>query len=176
MKKRKMYVTIGIGLACVAAVTVLILALRPPLSYYTNFKWGRHSLPTRLVRAAIRFASGHDAPAVMEDAQGIISGGREPCFFLRFRTDDSGLQYVLEQFGGRDAPVEVTGEETLRFGRLRFDMAVRWQNELGVTIFDPSTIHSGMMLTHYSGSFDPAYTVLIDDRQHTVYILARPYS
>ena len=172
MEKRRIRLIVGVGLAAIATLMVL----RPPLSYYTNFGLRPKVLPARVIRSAIRFASGHDAPAVMEDAQGIISGGREPGFFLRFRTDDQGLQYILEEFGGRHAPVEVTGEEALRFGYLPFDMAVPWQNELGIRIFDPSTIHSGRILTRHSSSLDPAYTVLIDDRQHTVYILARPYS
>ena len=175
MKKHK--IRTAAGIAGVAAVLVIGLALRPPLWCYTNFTLRPNVLPTRLIRSAIRFASGHAAPAIMDDAQGIIHGGRDPAVFVRFRTDDDGLQYVLQEFGGAAAAVEVLDMEvfrSVRSGWPVFVLVMGWQEKLGVHIYDPSTIRSARILTHRS-DFGPRYYLLIDEEQHTVYLLAWPH-
>jgi hypothetical protein len=165
----------GVRLAAVAALIVLGLVLRPPLWCYCQFTWHRHVLPTRLIRSAIKFSTGHDAPAKMEDGRGIIQGGREPSFFIGFRTDDEGLRYILREFG-EGSTIEVLDEEKLRCGWHAFAGPVHWQKELGVQIYDQDTIHAGKLLTCLSvGGLDPGYTIVIDEQHGAVYIWAMPW-
>jgi hypothetical protein len=116
---------------------------------------------------------------MMEDAQGIVHGGRDPAVFVRFRTDDHGLQYVLQEFGGPDVAVEMLDEDVLRCvpsGWFRFASVMNWQKKLGVQVYDPSTIHSAKVLMRQSPTgFDPTWYLLIDEPQHAVYILAIPH-
>ncbi len=179
MGTKERRIRIWAALAAVAALTAMEIALRPNLWCYTNLTLRPNVLPTRLIRSAIKFASGHAAPAMMEDAQGIVCGGRDPAVFVRFRTDDQGLQYVLQEFGGPDAVVEVLDMEVFRSvpsGWHMFAGVTHWQAELGVHIYDPSTIRSARVLIRNSYSFDPSYYLLIDEEQHTIYIWAMPHT
>ncbi len=177
MGKRR--IRVGVGLAAVAALIVLEIVLRPPLWYYTNFTLRPNVLPARLIRSAIRFSSGHAAPAVMEDAQGMVHGGRDPSVFVRFRTDDQGLRYILQEFGGWNVAVEVLDMEVFRSvpsGWHMFAGEMVSQKKLGVRIYDPTTIRSARVLIRNSYSFNPSYYLLIDEEQHTVYMLAIPHA
>ncbi len=168
-------VRIYIGLAIAAALIMLALALRPPLWCYTQLSWGPHVLPTRLIRSAVKYSTGHEAPAKMEDARGIIQGSREPSFFIGFRTDAEGLQYVLKEFGA-DSTVEVLDEEKLRCGWNAFAGYLHWQKELGVQIYDQNNIHSGKLLRcSPASSLDPGYTIVVDDEHRAVYLWAMPW-
>jgi hypothetical protein len=172
-------IRIWAALAAVAALIAIEIVLRPNLWCYTNLTLRPNVLPTRLIRSAIKFASGHAAPAVMEDAQGIVHGGRDPAVFVWFRTDDQGLRYILQEFGGPDVTVEVLDMEVFRAvpsGWFRFAGMKHWQEKLGVHIYDPSTIRSARVLVRNSHSFDPSYYLLIDEEQLTVYILAIPHT
>ena len=175
MKKHKIYAAAVI--AGVGALIVLETVLRPPLWYYTNLTLHPRVLPTRLIRSAVRFSTGHDAPAKMEDARGIIQGGREPSFFIGFRTDDEGLRYVLQEFGGWRVATEMLDGEELRSrcGWNEFAGPLRWQKELGVLIYDQDTIHSGKLLTCHSSSLDPSYTIVIDEQHDAIYLWAIPW-
>ncbi len=173
MEKRR--IRVCVGLAAIAAVIVLALILRPPLWCYVQFSWHRHVLPTRLIRSAIRFSTGHEAPARVEEGQGIVQGGREPSFFIGFRTDDEGLRYILKEFG-EDSAIEVLDEEKLRSGWNAFAGWLHWQKELGVQIYDQDTIHSGKLLTCNSvGGLDASYTMVVDEQHGAVYLWALPW-
>lgn len=162
------------GLAAVAALMLVALILRPPLWYYTDFTFHPHLLPTRLIKPALRFCSGHDAPAMLKEAQGIVQGGRDPAVFVRFRTDDQGLRYIVQEFGRPGAPVKLLDMEVVHeIGWPVFTTMLSWQRELGVDVYDPPTIRSARVLTCESpGGLGPTSYVLIDEEQHTVYILA----
>ena len=176
MKMGKRKIRTGVGLAAVGALIVLALILRPTLWCYINFTLRPRVLPPRLTRSAVRFSTDHDAPAKMEDARGIIQGGREPSFFMGFRTDDEGLRYVLQEFGGWDVAIEVLDEEKLRSGWNAFAGSAYWrQKELGVQIYDQNTIQSGKLLTRHSNGFDPGYTIVVDEQHRAVYISAHPW-
>ncbi len=167
----------GAGLAAVAALIVLEIILRPNLWCYIQFTLHPHVLPPRLIRSAIKLSTGHNAPAKMEDARGIIQGGREPSFFIGFRTDDDGLRYVLQEFGGWSVATEVLNGEELRSrcGWNEFAGPLRWQKELGVLIYDQDSIHSGTLLTCHSSSLEPSYTIVIDEQHRAVYFWAMPW-
>ncbi len=163
------------GLAAMGAVLVLALILRPPLWCYWQFTLHRHVLPTRLIRSAIRFSTGHDAPAKVEDGRAIVQGGREPSFFIGFRTDAEGLRYVLKEFG-EDAAMEELDEEMLRAGWKPYMFPLLWEKELGIRIYDQNNVHSGKLLTCQSmGGLEPGYAMVIDEQHGAVYLWAAPW-
>jgi len=178
MKRKQIVGTVVLAAMSVGIGCIVILVLRPPLWYYTSFARHPRLLPSRLVKPALRFATGRDLPPEVESMAGIVQGGRDPSIFVRFRTDDAGVQHVLREFGGPDTTSEVLGDGSLRSGWNAFFVPSQWQEQLEVRLYDQDKIHSARLITRISiggQDFDPGYVVLIDDENREVYIYAHPW-
>ena len=163
------------SLVILSGLAIAYWCKHPPFFYYRQFTSSPHELPTRLIRRAYRVVTNRDLPEKVDDLHAIFTGGREPAIFVRFKTDSSGIAYILEAFDGPDVK-----SETLDKNRLREWTASRvsifptpslWQKEIGVNIFDQESIESGRLIEFMPGS-DPApgYRIFIDDQGNTVYI------
>lgn len=125
------------------------------------------------IRPVFLSITNRELPGKADNLRAIFEESREPCIFVRFDTDSEGVEYILKEFGGERVISKTFDADDIRapkksvskfFTRLSF-----WQNELGVSLFDPDTIESFRVL-EYSGS--RGYKILIDDQSRTVYIFA----
>jgi hypothetical protein len=179
MKKWGYAVLVVTGLLALAAFGLVRLWQDPPLGFYLHWSMSPHVLPVHYIRPAFRYATGRDLPAVVQDAQAIWSGDREPSTFVRFRTDPNGLAYIEETFGGPRAESETFSAEDMRIltgsGANFYPNPVLWQERLGISIFDPKTLGAGRRIS-YGKQHGGGWRIFIDEEHGVVYILAWPYT
>ncbi len=178
MNKRRLCICfVAAGLVILLVLAIAYLCEHPPLFYYVNFT-DLQELPTRLIRTAFQAVADRDLPEKADGLRAIFSGGRESAIFVRFKTDSDGIAYILETFGGPDVKLETLDADYLRAltaSRVTiFSIPSRWQEKIGINIFDQKSIESGRRLEYVPGignGIAPGYSIFIDDQRSTVYIL-----
>lgn len=144
-------------------------------------------LPTELIRPAFKYMTGQELPPNADGLRAIFSGGREPSIFVKLQTDCDGITHILNTFdrpgvwsGVYDADYlkkpEVADTDRAKLARAsvvsELAAALRWQTELGVSLYDRSSIKSARVLDSAPARTRPAYQIVIDDEHGMVYILA----
>ena len=180
MKKRRLCIfLIAACLVILISLTIAKLYKNPPLCYYTQFSLSPKELPTRLIRRAFRIVTNHELPQRADGLRAIFHGGREPAIFVRFQTDSDGIAYICEVFGKTAMKAETFNADFLKVLTASnvsiFPIPSRWQDEIGVYIFEQELIKTGREFRYIpvpgtGTSEKPGYRVLIDDEHNTVYI------
>ena len=184
MKKRVSLISLLILLFVVTSVAIFLDIVitrwreHPPLWYYRQFTIKPHELPDRLIRPAFRGIAGQELPKRADGLRAIFQGGRDPSVFIRFETDSYGIDYIKRSFtkpGSRATHYDtVTFKELKMSGFSVFSVVSRWQDEIGICLFDLEFIESGLEIRSASGPGAPnqQYHVFIDDKRSIVYIRA----
>ena len=147
-----------------------------PLWYYIHVP-GIRELPLKFVRPAFRFSGNCELPSEAHDLRGIFRGGLDPAIFVRFQTDDRGLEAVLEIFSGPAVVSQTfvpgsTDMPPTRYGGM-FPQPALWEEKIGVHLFDQESTKSGRVLELVPDLAKPdGYKVFIDDDSGMVYIYA----
>ncbi len=178
MNKRRLCICfVAAGLVILSVLATAYFCKHPPLFYYVHFT-DTKELPTRLIRTAFQAVTDHDLPEKAEGLRAIFSGGREPSIFVRFKTNSNGIAYILGTFGGAGVELETLDADFLRALTASrasiFSIPSRWQEKIGVNIFDQESIESGRQIKYIPGpgTIAPGYRIFIDDQQSTVYIFS----
>lgn len=177
MNNRRWWILLAI--ACLSIPTVYMVArLRrnPPLWFCIHVP-GVREVPQQSIRRAFRFSTGGELPPRADAMQAVFSGGLDPGIFLRFRTDASGIEYILDAFAGPDVKDTTFGPDGVAmpsgWHRKWLGVASQWEEEAGLQIWDQNSIDSARVLESIpkQGASD-GYQVLIDEETMTVYIFA----
>ncbi len=164
---------LGGAVAVIFGLTVW-LAVRPPLWRYTGWipLGGPRVLPTRLVRSAVRLVAGHELPAYAKDVGAIIFSGRDvTTVFVRFHTDEAGVQEMLRWFGEGAVGTRSSKLDQQQLSQWDgFDLLSEWQKKLGLVLYDRSAIDSATLLV--PRALSPVRAMLIDDQKNIVYLYA----
>ncbi len=123
------------------------------------------------IRPVFLRITNRELPLKADNLRAIFEEGRDPHIFVRFNTDSEGVAHILKEFGGKRVISKSFNADDIgspkKSGSRFFTRLSFWQNELGISPFDPNTIESCRVL-EYSGS--RGYKILIDDQSRTVYI------
>lgn len=173
MSKRRLYICLVVaGLVILLGLAIASLCEDWPLLYYRQFTSLRE-LPTRLIRPAFRMITDRELPQKADGLRAIFQGGREAGIFVRFETDSKGIAYILEAYG---RPIVSTFDEdflrTMTASNASiFSTPSRWQERIGVRIFDQKSIESGRLIRIAPITRTaPWYRLFIDDDRSVVYI------
>jgi hypothetical protein len=146
---------------------------------------GPREVPRREVRLRFRQVTGRKLPKSADHLRAILGNGRPGAIFVRFETDRRGQDEVAATLAGEGAmgreldPGELA--ELKQSPSALFERAVAWQGELGVDLYEPSSIRSAQV---WEGRLklpsprpgqtgdDLLYQVLIDHDSGVVYVFA----
>jgi hypothetical protein len=119
-----------------------------------------------------------ELPNKTDGLRAFFLSNREPAIFVRFQTDSEGVEYILEAFGGSDEILRTFDADHMKAlteaNVILFFYPSRWQDELGICLFDQNSIESGRMLKGLTGSVGSKVytsTIFIEDKTNIVYIL-----
>jgi hypothetical protein len=164
----------GRTVVVVGGVAAVLFLLPLFIVRVSHFPMGRCMLSAEGIRRAVLSTTGKNLPETVEAAQGMIDDARDMGAFVRFHTDEAGIEHVLRTFQGFYAKTETLNEKQLR-NWSGFHAAERWQKERGVRVYDPNTIRSATVISGSSSPDSPkpdtSYIVLIDLERGDVYVL-----
>jgi len=133
-------------------------------------------VPTKLIRQEFKEIAGRELPQKVKGLRAINAHTRDPQIFVRFETDSEGIAEVLKTFGGPGVEIRNLDENDFKrwkaLGVTMFPGPSKWQETIGVKIFDQESFKSGRELDYYVDSRKPGYRIFIDDQQSIVYIYA----
>jgi hypothetical protein len=135
---------------------------------------GPQEIEPHEVRLAFRRLTGRQLPRNPVAPHAIADSGRTEAVFVRFQTDEQGIDYVLKTFGGaQDGPAAMDGKELAEVrgsSASVFADALAWQTELGLSLYDQAAVESAQPFT--SQSDGTRYAGLIDRQSGTVFLFA----
>ncbi len=169
------------GVLC--GVVLVVLGFTVFLGRWQVYRWmealrieaRKRELPTQEIRPTFARLTGHDLPPETDDLRAIYEGGRDAGIFVRFTTDDQGIEYVASTFRGKHGTDVTLSAEKWTATKSRastlFTGPTYWQMQIGVRLFDPNSVESPRVLK--SGPIQRTrYEILIDEAHQTVYIYA----
>ena len=151
----------------------------------TGSGMGPRIVPPGEIRLAFRQVTGLRLPESASDVRALVDSGRATAIFVRFEADREGQGEIVTALAG--AGVVPRALEPHEVDALRqpssafFALAVAWQGELGVHLYEPAAIRSahvleGQLTRPPSVPGQPGgrlpYKMLIDDESGVVYLFA----
>jgi hypothetical protein len=111
-------------------------------------------------------------PAYAKDVGAIIFSGRDvTTVFVRFHTDEAGVQEMLRWFGEGAVGTRSSKLDQQQLSQWDgFDLLSEWQKKLGLVLYDRSAIDSATLLV--PRALSPVRAMLIDDQKNIVYLYA----
>ena len=134
-----------------------------------------HELPLAKIPLEFRTITGQELPKKVDGLRAIFKGSLDPEIFVRFETDAEGIEHVKRCFIIPGASVEHVDAAKLNrmkaLSQSMFTVASRWQEKLGIRLFDEKSMESGLLIGS-AGLEHRWYSVFIDEQRGIVYVSA----
>lgn len=181
-KKKLCEILVLGGVALVVVITYAVIQREELiLTYIVNTYIPAKQLPKRRVRSAFRHIIGHKMSIEAKGLQGIFEGGRDPGIFVKFEAEPNSIQQFLQPFLESRVRYDHTIDPNyMKYlndsGHRLFVVPQRWQEKLGVRLFDQMSFVQGRLIEcyepHQEGERQREYQLLIDEEHNTVYLYA----